>query len=347
MNYINTEIDHVAVVLRKRLKSLEPKSNIMKAVELKALADQLKSIPPHERPDFGRQLNELRNELMAQVNSQAQENSTLPPIDVTAPIDINVTKHPELLPSSNGSAHPLTVEIDRIVDIYARMGFSAVESRQLDDDFHMFTSLNFPEDHPARDEYDTFMTKQTDSKGSPLIAPAHTSVMQTRILKANKHLLETGQSIAYVVPGRIFRNEDLDARHEHTFHQLEGIYVAQNVTIGNLIAVLTTFFESYYGKTMEIKTNPFYFPFTEPSLEFSIACPFCDKAGCKICGEGWLEMLGCGMINPNVLQIAGIDPEKYNGFAWGGGIDRLVMIKDNIEDVRHFHSAKLDFLRQF
>jgi phenylalanyl-tRNA synthetase alpha chain len=228
------------------------------------------------------------------------------------------------------------------------MGFTAVESREIDDDFHMFTSLNFPEDHPARDDYDTFMTTQTDKDGKQLIAPAHTSTMQHRVLEANKANLEAGRPIAAVIPGRVFRNEDLDARHEHTFYQLEGVYVDKGVNAGHLIATLKTFLQEYYQQELEVKTQPFYFPFTEPSFEFALSCPFCKKQGCNVCGyAGWIELLGCGMINPNVLKMAGIDPTVYTGFAWGGGIERLVMMKHNIEDIRHFESGKLDFLKQF
>jgi phenylalanyl-tRNA synthetase alpha chain len=151
-----------------------------------------------------------------------------------------------------------------------------------------------------------------------------------------------------VIPGRVFRNEDLDARHEHTFYQLEGVYVGKGTHAGNLIATLKTFLQEYYAKELEVKTQPFYFPFTEPSFEFALSCPFCDKKGCNVCSQsGWIELLGCGMIHPNVLRHAGIDPEVYTGFAWGGGIERLVMMKYGIEDVRHFESGKLDFLRQF
>jgi phenylalanyl-tRNA synthetase alpha chain len=233
-------------------------------------------------------------------------------------------------------------ELERVLDIFYRMGFTAVESREIDDDYHMFTSLNFPEGHPARDDYDTFVTTEG------LIAPAHTSTMQNRVLQAQKDNLEAGNPIAAVIPGRVFRNEDLDARHEHTFYQLEGVYVDKGVHAGNLIATLKTFLQEYYGKELEVKTQPFYFPFTEPSFEFAISCPFCDKKGCNICSQtGWIELLGCGMIHPAVLHEAGIDPEKYTGFAWGCGIERLVMMKYGIEDVRYFESARLDFLRQF
>jgi phenylalanyl-tRNA synthetase alpha chain len=262
-------------------------------------------------------------------------------------MDLNAPE-PELLLSTQGSQHPLTRELSNVLDIFYRMGFEAVESREIDDDYHMFETLNFPADHPARDDYDTFMTEQTDKNGKALIAPAHTSTMQNRVMAARKDKLEKGEPIAVVIPGRVFRNEDLDARHEHTFYQLEGVYVGKGVHAGMLIATLKTFLQEYYGKELEVKTQPFYFPFTEPSLEFSLSCPFCDKKGCSVCSQsGWIELLGCGMIHPNVLRQAGIDPEIYTGFAWGGGIERLVMMKHGIEDVRHFESGKLDFLRQF
>ncbi len=343
MGYSNPDIEDVADLLKTRLDKLKNKAEILKAVELKALYSQIPNLPEEKRSVFGKEINKLKAELEDLVDSHQSATQSLPPIDVTAPFDVNVPagQKPTLLPAETGSQHPLMTEIKNILDIYYRMGFKAIESRQIDDDYHMFTSLNFPTDHPARDEYDTFITTEG------LIAPAHTSIMQTRILKTDKAKLENGEPIAYVVPGRVYRNEDVDARHEHTFYQLEGVYVGEGITVGNLISVLQTFFEEYFGKKMEVKTQPFYFPFTEPSLEFAIACPFCNKAGCQVCGEGWLELLGCGMIHPNVLKMAGIDPVKYSGFAWGGGIDRLVMIKHEIDDVRNFHSGKLEFLRQF
>lgn len=342
MNYENQKIAETAELLKSRLQELKDSSQILKAVELKALYAEIPQLPEDQRAGFGKEINQLKAELEQLVAQQEDAAETLAPIDVTAPFDVNVGEHkPNLLPSEHGTKHPLMTELDTILDIFYRMGFNTVESRQIDDDYHMFESLNFPEGHPARDDYDTFMTTEG------LIAPAHTSTMQNRVLQQYKSNLDNGEPIAVVIPGRVFRNEDLDARHEHTFYQLEGVYVDKGIHAGHLIAVLQKYFEAYYGKKMEIKTQPFYFPFTEPSFEFAIACPFCDKAGCHICGEGWLEMLGCGMIHPNVLKMAGIDPTVYTGFAWGGGIERLVMIKQNIEDIRHFESGKLEFLRQF
>jgi len=326
-------------------------STVLRSPELKSLFDELKTLPADKRAEFGKTVNELRLELTALIDKAQDDNlNDLPPIDITAPFDANLkpSERPTLLPTEQGSVHPLMTELSSILDIFYRMGFTAVESREIDDDFHMFGSLNFPADHPARDEYDTFVTVQTDKEGRPFVAPAHTSIMQHRVLEANKAQLEEGRPIAVVIPGRVFRNEDLDARHEHTFYQLEGIYVGKGVNAGNLIATLKTFLQAYYKKELEVKTQPFYFPFTEPSFEFALSCPFCDKKGCHVCSQtGWIELLGCGLIHPNVLRQAGIDPEVYTGFAWGGGIDRLVMMKYGIEDVRHFEAARLDFLRQF
>ncbi len=333
--------------LKQRAK--EGDTSVLRSAELKSLFDELKTLPPEQRGAFGQEVNALREELNAALKANKDEAEALSPIDITAPFDVNSgANKPELLPSEQGSQHPLMTELNNILDIFYRMGFIAVESREIDDDFHMFGSLNFPEGHPARDDYDTFVTTQTDKNDKAFIAPAHTSTMQHRVLLEHKSELEQGKPIAAVIPGRVFRNEDLDARHEHTFYQLEGIYVDKGVNVGHLIATLKTFLQTYYGKELEVKTNPFYFPFTEPSFEFMLSCPFCDKKGCNICSQsGWIELLGCGLIHPNVLHEAGIDTNVYTGFAWGGGIDRLVMMKYGIEDVRNFHSAKLDFLRQF
>ncbi len=355
MTYKNPRIIEVANLLKTRLQKFgdQNKAEILKAVELKALFGEISTLPPEERGAFGKEINGLRQELEVLVLAAVAARPDAPKksrIDVTAPFDINVArdKRPRLLPSEQGSVHPLMQEREIMLDIFYRMGFTACESRELDDDFHMFTSLNFPLDHPARDDYDTFMTEETDPNGSRFVAPAHTSTMQNRILQKYKASLEAGTPIAVLVPDRVFRNEDLDARHEHTFYQFEGIYVDKGVNAGHLMATLKTFLEEYYGKVLEVKSQPFYFPFTEPSFEFSLSCPFCEKMGCHICSQtGWIELLGCGMINPNVLTMAGIDPAVYTGFAWGGGIDRLVMMKYGIEDIRYFQSGKLDFLRQF
>jgi phenylalanyl-tRNA synthetase alpha chain len=346
MEYKIPEIRKVAELLKNKLEKLEDKRSILRAPELAGLYDQIKTLPAGEaRAKFGQEANALKNELEELVKKSLKpKTSHLKIIDVTAPFDINVPlkDQPDLLPAENGSKHPLMTELELVLDIFVRMGFTAVGSREIDDDYHMFTSLNFPPDHPARDEYDTFVTDED------LIAPAHTSIMQNRVLKHYKKDLIAGRGIRAVIPGRVFRNEDLDARHEHTFYQLEGVYADEDINAGHLIATLKTFLEGYFGQDLEVRTQPFYFPFTEPSFELVVSCPFCQKKGCHICSYvGWIELLGCGMIHPNVLKESGIDPAKYTGFAWGMGIDRLVMMKYGIEDVRHFHSGNLKFLRQF
>ena len=306
--------------------------------KLKALNGEyakIKDLPKNERKDFGAKLNEKRKGLERELKEaeEAAESENIEPIDITAPASPNE----EIPRIKQGSKHPLMTELNRVLDIYSHMGFNIIEARQLDDEFHMFESLNFPEGHPARDGYDTFRTEEG------FIPPAHTSTMQYRALTKFKPDLEQGGQIAVVIPGRVFRNEDVDATHEHTFYQCEGVFVSEDATFGQMLGVLKSLFENYYGQDLKIKTQPGYFPFTEPSIELLIEKP--KSLGGK--GDGWLEMLGCGMIHPNVLKTAGIDPEKYKGFAWGGGIDRLAMLKYGLNDVRYFESGKLEFLEEF
>ena len=338
----NMNVAEARDLLLKRLETLSDKKQILRAPELRALYSQIKDQPEDQRASFGHAINDLKKELESAVSQELIVDDQRPSIDVTAPMDVN-SDTPKLLQTDYGSVHPITQEMQKISDIFYRMGFEVSPSREIDDDYHMFTSLNFPEEHPARDDYDTFITEEG------LVAPAHTSTMQQRIIKARKDELERGEPIAVLAMDRVFRNEDLDARHEHTFTQHEGIYVDKGVTVGKLVATLKLFFTTYYEKDVDVKITPFYFPFTEPSFEFSLSCPFCKEGqDCKVCsGERWIEMLGCGLIHPNVLRMAGVDPEVYTGFAWGGGVERLVMVKQNIEDVRHFNSGKLAFLRQF
>lgn len=332
------DVEGVKQSLLEQVASSDAPREVLKAPEFKELYGAIAGLPPEERGPFGKQVNELKLAVEAAIEARIDslESAEVVAIDVTAPWDLNGTK-PTLLPTEQGTQHPLTKELDEVVDIFTRMGFDAIESRQIDDDHHMFGALNFPEDHPARDGYDTFRTEEG------YIPPAHTSTMQHRILKDGKAKLEAGGQIAAISYGRVFRNEDVDATHEHTFYQCEGVFVSKDATLGDMLGTLRSFFETYYGQALRIKTQPAYFPFVEPGLEFAIEKP--ASIGGKP-GE-WLEMLGCGMIHPNVLKEAGIDPTKYQGFAWGGGVERLVMLKYGIEDLRHFESAKLAFLRKF
>jgi phenylalanyl-tRNA synthetase alpha chain len=346
-----TDIDHIRSILLERVATVENPREILRAPEFKQLYSAIRALPPEERSEYGQRVNLLKADVEKAITEREKEleSADVEAIDVTAPWDVNA-EPVELLPTDQGTIHPLMSEVEKLSDIFTRMGFTVEESREIDDQYHMFESLNFPKGHPARDDYDTFMTVEMDNEGEPYIAPAHTSTMQNRVLVKYRKNLQEGEPIAAVVPDRVFRNEDLDARHEHTFYQVEGVYVARGVHAGMLIATLQEFLEEYYGKKLKVRVNPFYFPFTEPSFEFALSCPFCGgtDASCKVCsGEGWIELLGCGMIHPNVLRAADIDPNEYTGFAFGCGIERLVMMKYQIEDIRHFQSGKLDFLRQF
>lgn len=296
---------------------------------------KIRDIPSEERKAFGEKINAKKQSILKQIEEaeDAIAATKIEPIDITAPCAPNKS-----IPGfKQGSKHPLMTELDTVVDIYQRMGFAVLEPRQLDDEYHMFDSLNFSKGHPARDGYDTFRTSEN------FIPIAHTSAMQNRALRKYKGNLEKGEKIAVCIPGRVFRNEDIDPTHEHTFYQCEGVYVSSDANMGQLLGIFKNFFETYYGQSLHIKTQPGYFPFTEPSFELLVEKP----AGLGGKGDGWLELLGCGMIHPNVLKSAGIDSDKYKGFAWGGGIDRLVMMKYALDDVRHFESGKLDFLEEF
>ncbi|MBQ3280756.1 phenylalanine--tRNA ligase subunit alpha [Candidatus Saccharibacteria bacterium] len=306
--------------------------------DLNAEYAKIKDIAPEKRSEFGKELNLKKMALIDKIMKaeNARTDAEVEALDITAPCAPNEDL-PTLYPALQGSCHPLMTELDRVREIYQLMGFDVVESRQLDDEYHMFDSLNFAKEHPARDGYDTFRTEEG------FIPPAHTSTMQNRVLKQFKCKLDEGKNIAVVVPGRVYRNEDVDATHEHTFYQCEGVYVSEDCTMGQMLGILREFFEKYYEQKLNIRTQPGYFPFTEPSLEFMIEKP--KSLGGK--KGDFLEMLGCGMIHPNVLKMAGIDPNKYHGFAWGGGIDRLVMLRYGLKDVRYFESGNLNFLRNF
>jgi phenylalanyl-tRNA synthetase alpha chain len=332
------DVQGVLQSLLQQVAESETPREVLKAPQFKEMYATIATLPPEERGAFGRQVNEVKVAVETAVEARLEslDAADVVALDVTAPWSAN-GKKPTLLPTEQGTQHPLIKELDTVIDIFTRMGFEAVESRQIDDDHHMFGTLNFPEDHPARDGYDTFRTEEG------FIPPAHTSTMQNRILVEGKSKLEAGGEIAAISYGRVFRNEDVDATHEHTFYQVEGVYVSKTANLGQMLGTLRSFFETYYGQTLRIKTQPAYFPFVEPGLEFAIEKP--AAIGGKM-GE-WLEMLGCGMIHPNVLKEAGIDPTEYRGFAWGGGVERLVMLKYGIEDLRHFEAGKLAFLRKF
>ncbi len=303
------------------------------------LLSKISEISDSEKREYGKEVNTLKKyaqEVLSQASITTQGISSTTRIDPTAPFDINSKTKPQTL-ARKGTVHPLMQEMETVLDIFKRMGFDILESRQLDNDYNMFEALNIPKGHPARDIWDTFWTDDG------LIPPAHTSTMQNRAMK------KFGPPpIRVVIPGRCYRNEATDASHEHTFYQVEGVYIDKGISMGDMLGTIKTYLEAFFETELEIKVQPAYFPFTEPDCEFMISCPFCKKTGCNVCGySGWMEIMGCGMIHPFVLKEGGIDPEVYTGFAWGFGLDRLVMIKNAIKDIRRFHSGELNFLEQF
>jgi len=340
---MDNNLEKIQVQLQKDLdlsyEELKTKylgTNGLLTLAMKAIA----SIPNDKKAAYGQGVNQLKNsltELLDQKKNQSLIYSQNNRIDPTAPFDVNTPKNdrPEIW-DIKGTKHPLHKEVEKLVEIFQRMGFDVMESRQMDDDFHMFESLNFPVGHPARDMYDTFWTEDG------FVLPAHTSTMQNRALK------QFEPPIRVVLPGRVFRHEATDASHGHTFYQMEGIYVDKGISLANMKATIKTFLEAYLETDLEVRIQPSFFPFTEPDCEFVISCPFCNKTGCSTCGHsGWIELMGCGMIHPNVLKQGGIDPEVYSGFAWGFGVDRLTMIKLAINDIRYLRDSNLNFLRQF
>ena len=329
------DIGKIAAKLERRFKELDDKSRILRDKDLRRLAGAIKDQPQDVRAEFGRRVNELKSKLKRMVETAEKAGpAERDPLDLNAPFDANLkhSERPRLIPAGEGSIHPISKELDKIREIFLSMGFDVEESPLIDDEYHMFDALNFPPNHPARDDYDTFTTDEG------LLLPAHTSTMQNRVLKSYS------LPIRVVIPGRIFRNEDVDATHEHTFYQCEGLVVDRRVSLAEMIGTLKTFLEAYLGEKVEYRTQPFYFPFVEPGLEYLIRMP---KALRKAGKSEWLEILGCGMVHPNVLREGGLDPAKVSGFAWGMGIERLIMLKYGIGDMRYFESGRLDFLKQF
>ncbi|MBD3329472.1 phenylalanine--tRNA ligase subunit alpha [Candidatus Dojkabacteria bacterium] len=307
---------------------------------LSKLLRQISDKPADERPVYGKEVNELKTyaeEKIENIKTLDETLQVVTEIDITAPFDIDSqeSKRPQLK-SEIGHRNPLTSELKHVLRIFESMGFNVVDSRQLDDDYHVFESLNFPPGHPARDMWDTFWTDDD------YIPVTHTSCMQNRIIKSNE------PPIRYVIPGTCYRNEATDARHEHTLSHVEGVYIDEGVSLSNMIAIIKSFLEEYYRMELKAKIQPAYFPFVEPGMEFCMSCPFCGQSGCSTCGhKGWIEIFPCGMIHPNVIREGGLDPKKYSGFAWGFGLDRLIMLKTKIEDVRRIRGGEIEFLEQF
>ncbi len=310
-----------------RIKYLSKKGGIVTD-----LFKAFKDIPANEKKEFGQVLNQLKNNVTAKVEElkakTKQQDAKPDGLDTSLPA----------YAFTNGSRHPVSLVMNEISAIFSRLGFTISEGPEIEDDWHVFSALNFPPEHPARDMQDTFFIERNPDK----LLRTHTSSVQVRVMDNQKPPIRT------VSPGRVFRNEAISARAHCIFHQIEGLYIDENVSFADLKQTLLYFAEEFFGKGTKIRLRPSYFPFTEPSAEMDVSCTLCGGKGCNVCKyTGWLEVLGCGMVDPNVLESNGIDSEKYTGFAFGIGIERIAMLRYGVNDLRLFFENDLRFLRQF
>ncbi|WP_026474517.1 phenylalanine--tRNA ligase subunit alpha [Alkaliflexus imshenetskii] len=309
-----------------RIKYLSKKGTVS------VLFDEFKSVPPAEKKAVGMALNQLKNEAQQRIQDLKEQFDNAETSEGKVDLTLPGTSFPI------GGRHPLSVVRNQIADIFARLGFSISEGPEIEDDWHVFSALNFPPEHPARDMQDTFFIH----KNPDVLLRTHTSSVQVRVMEKQQ------PPIRAIFPGRVFRNEAISARAHCIFHQIEGLYVAENVSFADLKQTLLYFVREFFGENSEIRLRPSYFPFTEPSAEMDVSCSICGGKGCNVCKyTGWLEIMGCGMVDPNVLDLCGIDSKKYSGFAFGMGIERIAMLKYHIKDIRLFFENDVRFLEQF
>ncbi|MBI5326525.1 MAG: phenylalanine--tRNA ligase subunit alpha [Ignavibacteriae bacterium] len=321
-----SEINNADGVEKFRLEFLVKKGSIQ------TLFDRLKDVPKEEKPLIGKELNILRNFAEENYNlfkeKFEQSRETVSGIDLTLPGRKEFT----------GSLHPVIQTMREMNDIFIKMGFSIAEGPDIEDEYHNFDALNFPPDHPARDMQDTFFIESPQK----LLLRTHTSPVQIRVMKGMK------PPIRCIMPGRVYRNEAINARSLAEFHQIEGLYVDKHVTFAELKGTLIQFAKKMYGENSKFRFRPSFFPFTEPSAELDITCFLCGGEGCRVCKHsGWLEIAGCGMVHPNVLKECGIDPEVYSGYAFGFGIERVTMLRTGIDDIRLLYENDVRVLEQF
>ena len=350
-----SEIEEIQIKSKEQLEEYRLKYLAKKGI-VTALFDDFKTLANEERKEVGKTLNELKNKAQDKFNHLKEK---LEGGEAIASSDVDLTKPAE--PIAFGSRHPISIVRNQIVEIFSRIGFTVKEDREIEDDWHNFSALNLPEDHPARDMQDTFFVappqpspsgRETgankvlpngeDLGGASFVLRTHTSSVQIRVMENSK------PPIRSIFPGRVFRKENISARAHCFFHQVEGLYVDENVSFADLKQTLLYFSQEMFGEKTKIRMRPSYFPFTEPSMEVDISCFICGSKGCNICKHsGWVEILGCGMVNPKVLENCKIDSKKYTGFAFGMGIERIAMLKYQINDIRLFYENDVRFLSQF
>ncbi len=333
INRIQEEIASLKAASAAEAEELRIKY-LSKKGEISQLMGDFRSVAPELKREIGQKLNQLKdfateriNALKeAAANSSAREEAAIDMTRSAAPLEV-------------GSRHPLSIVRGEIIDIFSRLGFSIAEGPEIEDDWHVFSSLNFAADHPARDMQDTFFIQR---QPTDVLLRTHTSSVQSRVME------HTQPPIRIICPGRVYRNEAISARAHCFFHQVEALYVDEHVSYADLRQTLLYFAQEMFGPDTKIRLRPSYFPFTEPSAEMDISCNLCGGKGCAFCkGTGWVEILGCGMVDPNVLESCGIDSKKYSGFALGMGIERITNLKYQVKDLRMFSENDVRFLSQF
>ena len=315
----------------KELEALRIKYLSKKGV-INDLMGEFRNVAADQKREIGMKLNELKTALQNKLNDLRQQLATKE--DDHSDLDLTRTPYPITL----GTRHPLSIVKNEIIDIFSRLGFSIAYGPEVEDDWHVFSSLNFPEDHPARDMQDTFFVEQHPD----IVLRTHTSSVQSRVMENSK------PPIRVLCPGRVYRNEAISARAHCFFHQVEGLYIDKDVSFTDLKQVLLTFAREMFGPDTKIRLRPSYFPFTEPSAEMDISCNICGGKGCAFCKQtGWVEILGCGMVDPNVLEANGIDSKVYKGYAFGMGVERITNLKYQVKDLRLFSENDVRFLDEF
>ena len=302
--------------------------------ELNALMEEFKTVAPELKREMGQQLNKLKATALDRINALREQLQDAISADGATTEDMTRPGSAEQL----GSRHPISIVKNQIVEVFSRLGYTVADGPEIEDDWHVFSALNFPPEHPARDMQDTFFIE----KDPDILLRTHTSSIQVRTMEHQK------PPIRVICPGRVFRNEAISYRAHCIFHQIEGLYIDEGVSFADMKQSLLYFAKEVFGEQAVIRMRPSYFPFTEPSAEVDVSCNLCGGKGCPVCkGTGWLEIMGCGMVDPNVLKANNIDPEKYSGFAFGMGIERIAMLKYGVKDLRLYFENDVRFLHQF
>ena len=330
------EVKNISASNAEEIEALRIKY-LSKKGEITALMSDFRNVPAEQKKEVGMRINELKQTAIDRINAIKQSFDTAD----TESVNIDLTRTP--YPIALGTRHPLTIITNEIIDIFSRMGFILADGPEVEDDLHVFTKMNFAADHPARDMQDTFFIETSqDNVEKNVILRSHTSSVQARVMETQQ------PPIRVICPGRVFRNETITARAHCFFHQVEGLYIDKNVSFADLKQVLLLFAQEMFGKDTKIRLSPSYFPFTEPSAEMDISCHICGGNGCSFCKHtGWVEILGCGMVDPDVLEPSGIDSKIYSGYAFGMGIERITNLKYMIKDLRLFSENDVRFLKEF